>query len=190
MAIRGTSAGGLTALAALVRSRVFAGAVAWYGVTDLAALAADTHDFESRYMDGLVGPLPAVRRRRTGTGRPSTTAADLVGRVLLLQGPTTRSCRSTRPSGSPPNCVPAGPACELAVFPGEGHGFRPPATIEAALDAELGFYRSCSPPEATAVADAVPGTGAWRSAVAWLRGLSADQPRRLPLRDVGASSPA
>ena len=58
MAIRGTSAGGLTALGALIRSRRFAGAAAWYGVTDLEALAADTHDFESRYLDSLVGPWP------------------------------------------------------------------------------------------------------------------------------------
>ena len=58
MAIRGTSAGGLTALGALIRADVFAGAAAWYGVTDLEALAADTHDFESRYVDSLVGPWP------------------------------------------------------------------------------------------------------------------------------------
>src|ERR1019366_1520415 len=58
MAIRGTSAGGLTALGALVRADRFAGAATWYGVTDLEALAADTHDFESRYVDSLVGPWP------------------------------------------------------------------------------------------------------------------------------------
>ncbi len=85
MAIRGTSAGGLTALTALIRARCFAGAVAWYGVTDLLALAADTHDFESRYLDSLVGPLPgaeAAYRSRS----PIRHADRLVGRVLLLQG--------------------------------------------------------------------------------------------------------
>ena len=58
MAIRGGSAGGLTALGALVRSDVFAAAVSWYGVTDLMGLVATTHDFESRYTDRLIGPLP------------------------------------------------------------------------------------------------------------------------------------
>ncbi len=145
MAIRGTSAGGLTALAALVRSRVFAGAVAWYGVTDLAALATDTHDFESRYLDGLVGPLPACAAAYRDRS-PLHHASDLVGRVLLLQGSddpivpldqAERFAAELRAGGAP---------CELTVFPGEGHGFRAAATIEAALDAELGFYRSLFAP--------------------------------------------
>ena len=146
MAIRGTSAGGLTALAALVRSRVFAGAVAWYGVTDLAALATDTHDFESRYLDGLVGPLPATATTYRDRS-PLHHTSDLVGRVLLLQGsddpvvPLDQAERFAAELGA------AGASCELSVFPGEGHGFRAAATIEAALDAELGFYRSLFTPE-------------------------------------------
>ncbi len=85
MAIRGTSAGGLTALGALIRSDRFAGAATWYGVTDLEALAADTHDFESRYLDSLVGPWPEARR--TYRARSPIHAADRVtGSVLLLQG--------------------------------------------------------------------------------------------------------
>ena len=63
MAIRGGSAGGLTALGALVRSDVFAAAVSWYGVTDLISLAATTHDFESRYTDRLIGPLVSYDQR-------------------------------------------------------------------------------------------------------------------------------
>ncbi|HEX3981846.1 MAG TPA: prolyl oligopeptidase family serine peptidase, partial [Acidimicrobiales bacterium] len=85
MAIRGTSAGGLTALGALIRSRRFAGAAAWYGVTDLEALAADTHDFESRYVDSLIGPWPAAAD--TYRARSPIHHADRVaGSVLLLQG--------------------------------------------------------------------------------------------------------
>ena len=54
----GGSAGGCTALCALARSRTFAAAVSWYGVTDLLALAASTHDFEAHYTDRLVEALP------------------------------------------------------------------------------------------------------------------------------------
>ena len=146
MAIRGTSAGGLTALSALVRSRVFAGAVAWYGVTDLAALAADTHDFESRYTDRLVGPLPeaaATYRDRS----PLHHTADLVGRVLLLQGSDDPIVPLDQAERFAAELRAGGAACELRVFPGEGHGFRAASTIEAALDAELGFYRSLFAPD-------------------------------------------
>jgi len=146
MAIRGTSAGGLTALAALVRARVFAGAVAWYGVTDLTALAADTHDFESRYMDRLVGPLPeaaATYRDRS----PLHHTADLVGRVLLLQGSDDPIVPLDQAERFASELRAGGAACDLVVFPGESHGFRAATTIEAALDAELGFYRTLFAPD-------------------------------------------
>jgi dipeptidyl aminopeptidase/acylaminoacyl peptidase len=146
MAIRGTSAGGLTALAALVRSRTFTGAVAWYGVTDLTALATDTHDFESRYLDRLVGPLPdaaATYRERS----PLHHAADVVGRVLLLQGTDDPIVPLDQAERFAAELRAGGVGCELLVFPGESHGFRAASTIEAALDAELGFYRSLFAPD-------------------------------------------
>jgi dipeptidyl aminopeptidase/acylaminoacyl peptidase len=145
MAIRGGSAGGLTALAALIRARVFAGAVTWYGVTDLAALAADTHDFESRYMDRLVGPLPetaATYRDRS----PIHHAADLVGRVLLLQGADDPIVPLDQAERFADRLRSGGVDAELLVFEGESHGFRRATTIEAALDAELGFYRQLFAP--------------------------------------------
>lgn len=141
MAIRGTSAGGLTALGALIRSRRFAGAAAWYGVTDLEALAADTHDFESRYIDSLVGPWPEAAdtyRERSPIHHPERVS----GQVLLLQGeddpvvPASQSRRFAdrlREQGIP---------CTLTVFAGESHGFRRADTIEASLGAELDFYRA------------------------------------------------
>ena len=148
MAIRGTSAGGLTALAALVRARVFAGAVSWYGVTDLGALAVDTHDFESRYLDGLVGPLPesaAVYRDRS----PIHHAADLSGRVLLLQGSDDPIVPLGQAESFAAELRAGGADCRLVVFDGESHGFRRAATIEAALTEELDFYRDLFAPEAT-----------------------------------------
>ena len=140
MAIRGASAGGLTALAALIRSRVFAGAVAWYGVTDLSALAADTHDFESRYLDRLVGPLTTA----AGTYRersPLHRADDLVGRVLLLQGADDPIVPLDQAERFADRLRSGGSDVELVVFEGESHGFRRADSIEAALEAELSFYR-------------------------------------------------
>jgi acetyl esterase/lipase len=141
MAIRGTSAGGLTALAGLIRATRFAGAVAWYGVTDLEALAADTHDFESRYVDSLVGPWPEAKqtyRDRSPIHHPDRVS----GEVLLLQGaddpvvPPDQSERFAAVLGD------HGVQCRLIIFEGEAHGFRRAATIETSLDTELDFYRS------------------------------------------------
>jgi dipeptidyl aminopeptidase/acylaminoacyl peptidase len=61
MAIRGGSAGGYTTLCALTFHYVFATGASYYGISDLEALAKDTHKFESRYLDGLIGPYPARR---------------------------------------------------------------------------------------------------------------------------------
>ena len=85
MAVRGTSSGGLTALNALADGGAFAAAASWYGVSDLCALAASTHDFEAHYLDRLVGPLPEYREAyeaRSPVGR----AEEINGAVLLLQG--------------------------------------------------------------------------------------------------------
>ena len=147
LAIRGTSAGGLTALGALVRSRAFRGAASWYGVTDLQALATDTHDFESRYLDGLVGPLPAaadVYRQRSPLYHPEA----VTGAVLLLQGaddPVVPPDQSERFAEA---LAAHGVRCTLDVFAGESHGFRRAETIEACLAAELEFYRSLFAPDA------------------------------------------
>jgi dipeptidyl aminopeptidase/acylaminoacyl peptidase len=140
MAIRGTSAGGLTALAAMVRSDRFVGAASWYGVTDLEALAVDTHDFESRYLDSLVGPLPeaaAIYRERSPIHHPE----EISGSVLLLQGeddpvvPLSQSLRFAE------RLRDVGVDCTQTIFAGESHGFRQAATIETCLIAELEFYQ-------------------------------------------------
>ncbi|HEV3264903.1 MAG TPA: prolyl oligopeptidase family serine peptidase [Acidimicrobiales bacterium] len=153
LAIRGTSAGGLTALGALVRTEAFRGAASWYGVTDLQALATDTHDFESRYMDGLVGPLPAaadVYRLRSPLYHPDA----VTGAVLLLQGaddpvvPPDQSERFAEALSA------HGVRCTLEVFAGESHGFRRAETIEACLTAELRFYRSLFDPDSGVAASA------------------------------------
>ncbi len=134
------SAGGLTALGALVVTRTFAGAVAWYGVTDLEALAADTHDFESRYLDSLVGPLPEARERYRARS-PIRHPDRISGSVLLLQGADDPVVPPRQASTFADALTARGVPCRLVVFEGEAHGFRRADTIEAALGAELDFYR-------------------------------------------------
>src|SRR5438876_3594449 len=85
MAIRGGSAGGYTTLCALVFHRVFAAGASYYGVADLEALAHDTHKFESRYEDSMVGPYPQkaeLYKQRS----PVHFADRLTCPVILLQG--------------------------------------------------------------------------------------------------------
>ena len=133
MAIRGTSAGGLTALGALIRADGFAGAAAWYGVTDLEALVADTHDFESRYVDSLVGPWPAAAagyRARSPIHHPDRVS----GAVLLLQGADDPVVPADQAERFAAQLGEHGVPCRLTVFAGESHGFRRADTIEASLD--------------------------------------------------------
>ena len=85
LAIRGGSAGGYAVLRAMTTSRAFAAGTSLFGVADLAALAAETHKFESRYLDRLVAPWPeaeSVYRERS----PIHHVDRLHGELLLLQG--------------------------------------------------------------------------------------------------------
>lgn len=139
MVIRGGSAGGLTTLAALCTSDVFAAGTSLYGVTDLGALARDTHKFESRYLDGLVGPWPEAEATYAARS-PIALLDGLETPILVLQGADDHVV--------PPNQAEAVVAAVAAkglphaylLFEGEGHGFRRADTIVAALQAELAFY--------------------------------------------------
>lgn len=141
MVARGSSAGGMTALGCLVRSDRFAGAVAWYGVTDLEALAATTHPFEANYLDGLVGPLPAARdtyRERS----PRWNADRISGSVLLFQGKADPVVPAEQTVQFAEALVRRGVRCECRLFDGESHGFRRPETLIACLTDELVFLSS------------------------------------------------
>jgi dipeptidyl aminopeptidase/acylaminoacyl peptidase len=140
LAIRGGSAGGFTVLAALVRDDTpFAAGADHFGVADLEALARDTHKFESRYLDRLVGPYPAARD------------------VYVERSPIHHVDRFTRPlivlQGSEDAIVPPAQSETIVaalrdrkvpvaylLFDGEQHGFRRAENIRRALDAELSFY--------------------------------------------------
>ena len=139
LAIRGGSAGGYTTLSALTFHDVFRAGASYYGICDLEALAADTHKFEARYLDRLVGEWPADRdvyRARS----PLHHAGQLGCPIIFFQGLEDRVV--------PPNQaelmahaldrqrLPV--AC--LMFEGESHGFRKAETMRRCLEAELSFY--------------------------------------------------
>jgi dipeptidyl aminopeptidase/acylaminoacyl peptidase len=139
MAIRGGSAGGLTALGALVRADVFAAAVSWYGVTDLMGLVATTHDFESSYTDRLIGPLPASAALYEARS-PLNRVAEVTGAVLLLQGEEDPVVPADQTRRMAEALRARGVRCEAQYFAGESHGFRRADTLIACFEAELRFY--------------------------------------------------
>jgi dipeptidyl aminopeptidase/acylaminoacyl peptidase len=137
--LRGGSAGGLTTLAALCTSDVFAAGTSLYGVTDLGALARDTHKFESRYLDGLVGPWPeaeGVYAERS----PINLLDGLDTPVLVLQGEDDLVVPPSQAEAVVAAVAAKGLPHAYLLFPGEGHGFRQADTIVRALQAELAFY--------------------------------------------------
>jgi dipeptidyl aminopeptidase/acylaminoacyl peptidase len=138
VAIRGGSAGGFTVLAGLAFTRRFAAGINYFGVADLEALAADTHKFESRYLDRLVAPLPegkAIYRARS----PIHHLDSLDGALITFQGSEDRAV----PPEQSRRIVAAVQArgCPVAYleFEGEQHGFRRAENIAHALEAELYF---------------------------------------------------
>jgi dipeptidyl aminopeptidase/acylaminoacyl peptidase len=137
--ITGGSAGGFTVLAALTFHDYFRGGASYYGVSDLAVLARDTHKFEARYLDSLVGPYPDqedLYRERS----PITHVDRLRVPVIFFQGDedmvvppnqTEMMVASLRRCG-----IPVG----YLLYSGEQHGFRKAENIKRSLDAELYFY--------------------------------------------------
>jgi dipeptidyl aminopeptidase/acylaminoacyl peptidase len=137
--IRGSSAGGFTVLAAHAFHDVFAAGANYYGVSDMEALARDTHKFESRYLDRLVGPYPEMQakyrdlspiHRLEGFHRPLITFQGLDDKVV----PPAQSeiiVNALKARGVPVAYLP---------FAGEQHGFRAADNIVQAYEAELYFY--------------------------------------------------
>jgi len=147
-AIRGTSAGGFTALLGLTTG-AFRAAVSWYGVADLETLAQSTHDFESRYLDRLVGPLPEAADRYVDRS-PVTRAAEMVGAALLLQGLDDPIVPPAQAAAMARALEANGHPVELIEFEGESHGFRRLDTLVAAFEAEVAFYERHLRPEVAA----------------------------------------
>ena len=138
LVIKGGSAGGYTTLCALTRSDVFAAGISRYGVADLEALARDTHKFEARYLDGLIGPWPTqadLYRERS----PIWRTDQLRTPMIVLQGTEDRVVPQSQSEQVVEALADAGVPHAYLLFEGEGHGFRRGPNIVAALEAELSF---------------------------------------------------
>jgi dipeptidyl aminopeptidase/acylaminoacyl peptidase len=137
--IRGGSAGGFTTLAVLTSSERFAAGAVYYGVADLEALATDTHKFESRYLDGLIGPYP--ERRDLYVERSPLTHADaLVRPIIWFQGDEDKVVPPAQAEAMIAAMRERGTPHAYVVFEGEQHGFRKASSIVSSLEAELSFY--------------------------------------------------
>ena len=139
LAIRGGSAGGWTALSALTDTDVFAAGTSYYGVAELVTLAEDTHDFESRYLDGLIGPLPEARHLYDQRA-PLNKIDQLSCPVLLLQGADDQVVPVSQALMFRDALAAKGIAHAYLEFADEQHGFRRESSIVASLEAELSFY--------------------------------------------------
>ena len=139
LAIRGASAGGFTTLAALTFRDAFKAGASHYGVSDLESLARDTHKFESRYLDSLVGPYPEradLYRQRS----PIHFADRLSSALILFQGAEDKAVPPSQAEAMYEAVRAKGLPVAYLLFEGEQHGFRQARNIRRALEAELAFY--------------------------------------------------
>ncbi|HEY1306977.1 MAG TPA: prolyl oligopeptidase family serine peptidase [Vicinamibacterales bacterium] len=138
--VRGGSAGGYTTLAALTfHPGAFTAGASYYGISDIEVLAHDTHKFESRYLDTLVGPYPAARdiyRARS----PIHFVAQLSCPLILFQGLEDRIVPPNQSATMAEAVRAKGLPVAYLEFEGEQHGFRKAETIVRSLEAELYFY--------------------------------------------------
>tara|TARA_Y100000589_G_scaffold113884_1_gene108206 strand:+ start:282 stop:2144 length:1863 start_codon:yes stop_codon:yes gene_type:complete len=140
IAIEGGSAGGFTTLACLCFTNVFRAGACRYAVSDLTSLASETHRFEARYLDSLVGPWPQDRDRYEQLS-PLGHAKSIRCPVIFFQGlqdnvvvpeQTERMAAALRSNGLP---------VEVQTFPNEGHGFRDSEVKVQVLEATEAFFR-------------------------------------------------
>jgi dipeptidyl aminopeptidase/acylaminoacyl peptidase len=139
MAISGGSAGGYTTLCALTFHDVFAAGASHYGIGDLEALARDTHKFESRYTDWLVGELPRDRPRYLERS-PIHHHTRLACPVIFFQGLEDRVVPPSQAEAMVEVLAARALPHAYVAFEGEQHGFRRAENIRTALDGELYFY--------------------------------------------------
>jgi len=139
LGIRGRSAGGYTTLCALAFHDVFRVGASYFGVADAEALATDTHKFESRYLDGLIGPYPeatATYRERS----PIHFADKIRAAVILFQGLEDEVVPPAQAEQMVAALAANGLPHTYMAFEGEQHGFRRSENISQTLESELSFY--------------------------------------------------
>ena len=139
LAIRGGSAGGYTTLCALTFRDLFKAGASHYGISDLEALAKDTHKFESRYLDGLIGPYPE-RRDLYVERSPIHFTERLACSMILFQGLEDKVVPPNQAEMMVEAVRAKGLPVAYLTFAGEQHGFRKAENIRRVLEAELYFY--------------------------------------------------
>jgi dipeptidyl aminopeptidase/acylaminoacyl peptidase len=138
--IRGGSAGGYTVLSALTFTDTFKAGASLYGIGDLETLASDTHKFESRYLDSLIGPYPE-RRDIYLERSPIHHAEGLNCPVIFLQGLEDKVVPPNQAEMMVKLLQDKGIPVDYVTFADEGHGFRKANNIIRAMEAELAFYQ-------------------------------------------------
>ncbi|WP_204153357.1 S9 family peptidase [Leptolyngbya sp. CCY15150] len=139
LVIQGGSAGGYTTLAALTFRNTFKAGASYYGVSDLKALAEDTHKFESRYLDGLIGPYPE-RQDLYEARSPIHHIHQLACPVIFFQGDEDKIVPPNQAEMMVSALKDKGLPVAYVLFAGEQHGFRKAENIKRTLDGELYFY--------------------------------------------------
>jgi len=137
--ISGGSAGGYTTLCALVFRDDFKAGASHFGVSDVEALARDTHKFESRYLDGMIGPYPE-RRDLYIERSPINFTERLSCPLIFFQGLEDKVVPPSQAETMVAALKAKGLPVAYIAFEGEQHGFRQSKNIKRALDGELYFY--------------------------------------------------
>ncbi len=165
LAIMGGSAGGFTTLASLAFRDVFSAGISLFGVGDLEALARDTHKFEARYLDRMVGPYPAAAA--TYRERSPIHALDRIAcPVLVMQGLDDKVVPPAQAEAIVAALAANGIPHAYLAFEGEGHGFRGGEAIRRSLEAQLAFLGAAfgfTPADDLPPLE-LPGIDAWRTA--------------------------
>ena len=144
LAIRGSSAGGFTTLAALTFTNKFQVGASYYGISDLEALAIETHKFESHYMESLIGKYP--ENKKLYFDRSPLMHSELLScPIILFQGSDDKVVPPNQSQRMANSLETQGIKVSYTVYDGEGHGFRKPANIEDSLNSELEFYLDVLP---------------------------------------------
>jgi dipeptidyl aminopeptidase/acylaminoacyl peptidase len=138
LAIRGWSASGYTTLAALTFRNVFKAGASHFGISDLEAMATETHKFESRYLDNLIGPYPE-RKDIYEQRSPIHFVDNLACPLILFQGLEDKVVPPNQAQMMFDAVNAKGLPVALELFEGEQHGFRQAKNIRRALDGELYF---------------------------------------------------
>jgi dipeptidyl aminopeptidase/acylaminoacyl peptidase len=139
LAIAGGSAGGYTTLAALTFRDTFRAGASYYGISDLEALAKDTHKFEARYLDGLIGPYPE-RQDLYKMRSPIHFTDKLSCPVIFFQGSEDKVVPPNQAEMMVEALKNKGLPVAYILYEGEQHGFRRAENIKRTLEGELYFY--------------------------------------------------